>query len=513
MSDTGQGEFFRGEPPSFAPPDMRSDRIGVIDVGSNSVRMVVYDGACRSPAQLFNEKVMCGLGADLGRTGRLPKDAVERAMRALTRFAALAPQLRVGAMAGVATAAVREAEDGQAFCAQVAARTGIRLRVISGAEEAELAANGVLFGTPSTSGVVVDLGGASLEFCRIAKGRPEAGLTTPLGPLRLGGRREPAEIDRDIRRYLDTLAEGYALDGGTLHLVGGAFRALARAEMERAGYPLEVLHEYRLPADQALALGQWASRASAAALADLASVSASRRENLPFTGRLLAHLVRALKPGAVQVSAFGLREGLCLETMAPALRGEDALLAGAREQERRRARAPGFGDELADWAVAFLAPRDPRDARLMRAAAILADVNWRTHPDYRAQNCWETVTRTTLSDLGHEGRVFIGAALVARYKGTKRGGSPPPALALLGQRRQNEATQLGLALRLGATIAGSAPGVLDYARLRRSGGRVRLALTGPALPFGGEEVEKRLAALAKALGLGWSVEPDGAPAG
>ncbi len=512
VSETGQGEFFRGEPPSFAPPDMRSDRIGVIDVGSNSVRMVVYDGACRSPGQLFNEKVMCGLGADLGRTGRLPKEGVERALRALTRFAALAPQLKVGALAGVATAAVREAEDGAAFCTAVQARTGIRLRVISGAEEAELAATGVLFGTPSSTGVVVDLGGASLEFCRIAKGRPQTGLSTPLGPLRVGGRRDGAEIDRDIRRYLDTLADGYRLDGGTLHLVGGAFRALARAEMERAGYPLIVLHEYRLPLEQAHALGQWASRASGSELSGLSSVSAARRENLPFTGRLLTHLIRALKPGSVQVSAFGLREGLCLETMSPALRGEDALLAGAREQERRRARAPGFGDELADWAVGVLAPRDAKEARLMRAAALLSDVNWRTHPDYRAQNCWETVTRTTLSDLGHEGRVFVGAALVARYKGAKKANGSVPALALLPLRRQTEATQLGLALRLGATLAGSAPGVLDYARLRRSGERLRLSLTGPALPFAGEEVEKRLGALAKSLGLGWVVEHDGAPA-
>ncbi|MGF1446224.1 MAG: exopolyphosphatase [Pikeienuella sp.] len=499
---TEQGEFFRGEPPSFAPPDARSDRIGVIDVGSNSVRMVVYDGPCRSPQVLFNEKVMAGLGAELAQTGRLSPDGARRALRALTRFAALAPQLRVGALAGIATAAVRDALDGRAFVAAAEAETGIRLRVVSGAEEAELAAKGVLFGNPSAEGVAVDLGGGSLEFCRVAEGRPEAGLTTPLGPLRLAARvARGADLDQEIRGYLATMAEGYRLNGGTLYLVGGAFRAIARAEMHRKDYPLKVLHEYRLTADQARALALWVGRQKPERLAEIPGVGASRAIHMPITARILDALADLLAPGLLQVSGFGLREGVCLDNLAAGLRDEDALLAGAREQERRRARAAGFGDELGDWLMTALPPQNPDEGRLMRAAALLADVNWRTHPDYRDRACWETVTRINLTDLGHEGRVFIALALVGRYRGGKRSPETSEAVALLSKERQQRAHELGLALRLGSVIAGSGTGVLAYSALAREENRLALTLRGPAQPFDGEEVRKRLAALAKAQGL------------
>ncbi len=498
----GQGEFFGGEPPSFPPPDARADRIGVLDVGSNSVRMVVYDGPCRSPAVLFNEKVMAGLGSELDRTGRLSPEGVDRALRALGRFAALAPQFRVGALAAIATAAVREAEDGAAFCRRAERETGIRLRVVTGAEEAELAAKGVLFGNPSAEGVVVDLGGGSLEFCRVSGGRAEGGLTTPLGPLRLAARaRRGGEIGREITGYLATMSEAYRLSGGTLYLVGGAFRALARVEMHRTDYPLRVLHEYPLRPEAALKLADWARAQRPEKLAEIPGVGAARAQHMPITARLLSALVEALGPGLVQVSGFGLREGVCLDNLAPGLRDEDALLAGAREQERRRARSPGFGAELGEWLVRGLPPRDAEEERLMRAAAHLADVNWRTHPDYRQVACWETVTRINLTDLGHRGRVFVGLALASRYKGGRKAAEQADAAALLSAGRQARALQLGLAMRLGGVVAGSGPGVLAYTELRRAGGTLELALNGPAQPFGGEEVEKRLAALARSLDL------------
>ncbi|GMG81662.1 Ppx/GppA family phosphatase [Paralimibaculum aggregatum] len=502
----GQGEFFRGEPPSFAQPDARSDRIGVIDVGSNSVRMVVFDGPCRTPAVLYNEKVLCGLGSELDRTGRLAPEGARRALRALSRFTALAPQLRVGALAGIATAAVREAADGPDFVEEVARRSGIRLRVVSGSEEAELAARGVLFGNPGAEGVVADLGGASLEFCWLAGGHAERGLTTPLGPLRLKARaRRGAAIGAEIDRYLATVADSYRVSGGTLYLVGGAFRALARAQMHRTHYPLKVLHEYRLSADTALGLAEWVQHQRTDRLAAITGIGSGRAQHMAVSGRLLGALVRSLDPAWVQVSGFGLREGVCLENLAAGLRDEDALLAGAREQERRRARIPGFGEELGTWLADLLEPADAREDRLIRAAALLADVNWRTHPDYRAVACWETVTRINLTDLGHAGRAFLGLALVSRYKSLRKAAERTEAVALLSPAEQARATQLGLAMRLGGVLAGSGTGVLAYCPARRQDGRLVLTLSGPALPFSGEEVEKRVAALARAMDLDWQL--------
>jgi len=509
-----QGEFFGGQPPSFAPPDVRSDRIGVIDVGSNSVRLVVFDGQSRSPATSFNEKVMCGLGARLQETGKLDPDGKARALRALTRFGALASGLGVGALAAIATAAVREAEDGPAFCAEVEDKTGIRLMVASGEDEARLAAKGVAFGNPGATGVVVDLGGGSLEFCRIEGGQPGQGLSTPLGPLRLqAAEARGANVDAEISRYLDTLAESYRLDGGRLYLVGGAWRALARAQMVRTDYPLRVLHEYRLDAADALALADWARGSNEATLAAMPGVPSGRAKSIPYAGQLLGQLVRVLRPGELQVSAFGLREGVCLDNLSSTLRRADPLLSACREQEGRRARAPGFGDELADWVVAGFQPAEAEEARLMRAAALLADVNWRTHPDYRTQGCWETVTRSALTDLGHEGRAFLGAALVMRHRSSRKAVDGTDVLSLLSPETRERAVRLGLALRLGSAIAGAAPGVLSETRLEITDARVVLKLGGRAAALAGEEVDKRLASLAKGMDRDGVVELGQAPGG
>src|SRR5690606_25090129 len=135
--------------PLFDDPSARAlSRVGVVDVGSNSVRMVVFDGAARSPAYFFNEKVMAGLGAGMGETGRLSPEGRRRALAAMIRFQRLAEGMDATPLTVVATAAVREAEDGPEFRAEVMAATGLRMWVVDGREEARLSAQGVLLGWP-----------------------------------------------------------------------------------------------------------------------------------------------------------------------------------------------------------------------------------------------------------------------------------------------------------------------------------------------------------------------------
>ncbi len=381
------------------------------------------------------------------------------------------------------------------------AGTGIRVAIASGADEARLAAQGVIFGEPGAHGVVVDLGGASLELCRIENGTPGPGVTTPLGPLRLmaagqGGGASAADIDA----CLGGLASRFRLDGGRLYLVGGAWRALTRAHMERIDYPLRVLHEYTLSADHALELADWAE-SPPGVFARLSGISASRAPLLPIAGRLLRHLVRAFRPGDVMVSGFGLREGVCLEHMPVSVRAQDPLIAACEAQEKLRARAPGFGPELAAWVKTVVAPLDAAEDRLIEAAARLVDVNWRTHPDYRVAGSWETVTRTTITDIGHPGRVFLGAILSTRYKRARRVLEQSRMPGLLDAGAIERAVRLGLAFRLGAVLSGSTPGILSGCRSVHAPGRLELTLVVQAADLDGEEVDKRLRHLTSELGV------------
>lgn len=463
--------------------------------------MVVFEGDSRSPAQLFNEKVMCRLGARLSEDGTLDPAGRERAIGALRRFGAIAAGLHVGALAAVATAAVRDASDGPEFCAEIERRTGIRVEIASGADEARLAAQGVLFGNPSAEGVVVDLGGASLELCRVGAGRVGQGVSAPLGPLRLLSAGPDGLTDAEVATQLAALAGRFRLDGGRLYLVGGAWRSLARAQMERVDYPLKVLHEYVLTAAEARDLADWVAKMRPAKLGRMRGISEDRAPLLPVAGRLLGHLLTALGPGEVWFSAFGLREGLCIDHLAGPIRTRDPLIAACDALEQLAARAPGFGAELAAWAKTVLPPRDAAEDRLVEAASRLVDVNWRTHPDYRVTGCWETATRATLTEIGHAGRIFLALALATRHKRGRRRIAESRLMQLIDEGTRDRAVRYGLVFRLAVALSAAIPGVLPACGVAHAPGRFDLVLEGPAAELAGEEVDKRFEALGRELGV------------
>ncbi len=489
-----------GDRPSFPRrAGVRRGPIAVVDVGSNSVRLVVFDGAARAPAYFFNEKVSCGLGAEIGRTGRLAPAGVAAALETLGRFAALSDRMRVAALDAVATAAVREAEDGPDFVARVERETGLRLRVISGEEEARLAALGALVGEPLAEGAVADMGGASLELAAVSGGAVGGRVSLPLGPQRLSGL-SGAALRRRIDAELSRAADLVALEGRSLFVVGGAWRAVAKIELARRSHPLRVLQGYSFDAAAAAEAAAWIQQRTPDALKAAAGLSAGRAATAPLAAAVLARIVALLKPADVHVSAFGLREGVYFEQLPKAVRAQDPLIDACRTLERVQARFPGFGEELFAFIAPALAGFTPRDRRLARAACLLNDVNWRTHPDYRAVSCFETATRANLAGLDHRDRVFMAFALMNRYGGSARSADVEAVLALLDAAGRARAKALGRAMRLGAMLAGSTPGTLDGAALSVDGGEAALRLGPDLRELGGAMVEKRLAALADALG-------------
>lgn len=509
-----EGELFADSQPTFAPLKAPGEgHIGVIDVGSNSVRLVVFEGSGRSPAPLYNEKVLCGLGAGLAESGVLDPEGRERARAALRRFARLAGGMGVMALAGVATSAVRDAGDGQDFVRQVARETNIRLRVVSGEEEARLAALGVIFGQPDAEGVVADLGGASLELCRVGEGRAGPGISMPLGPLRFGrdghGRGAPEDAAAIARADLEPVAPRFSVPGGVLYLVGGGWRALARVHMHRSAYPVPILHEYEIAAADLAETATWAAAASTEDIAAIPGVSSARVANMPGAAAILGELIAALGPETVTISGFGLREGVCFAQMHPSQRALDPLFAACREQERRRARFPGFGGELAIWLNRLIEPADAREEALITAAAHLSDVNWRTHPDYRAVACVETVTRMHVTGGGHRGRGFLATALLMRHKGGRKAVEREPLAAILSEADRARAALVGKAMRLGATLSGAAPGLLADCPMTREADGLLLRVPPRAAELVTGDVEKRIAAVADLIGCGWRLERTG----
>lgn len=488
-----------GHPLFSDPPAPELHRVGVVDVGSNSVRLVVFDGAARSPAYFYNEKILCGLGAGLTRTGKLNPRGRERALGALRRFALLAEGMGIAPLTGVATAAVREAADGAAFRDAVQAETGLDLRVISGAEEARLASLGVLLGRPTAEGLVCDIGGSSMELAELAGGRPGRCLTSPLGPLRLdaveGGRRE---LKRHIVETMAGLRE--RLDGAydMLHLVGGSWRAIARLDMERRAWPLRVLHEYSFTPADARATLDWVDSGEAEARRGAAGVSSDRMALVPRAGLVLRALLDTFRPRAIAMSSYGLREGLLYEAMPPELRGRDPLIEAARFAEATSARLPGFGKVLYQFLLPLYAGAPHSRLRLIRAACHLHDTAWRAHPDYRAEVCFDNATRANLGGITHPERVFLGLALMHRYKNLKSGSFDAVA-HLLADDARRDAEILGKAMRFGAMLSVSSPERMGALKHHPREAKVELVLGPAARDLFGEVALTRFEALARAM--------------
>ncbi len=492
--------------PLFDGPEARAlSRMGVIDIGSNSVRMVVFDGAARSPAYFYNEKILCGLGAGFAETGRLNAEGKIRAFAALQRFAVLARGAGIDPVLTVATAAVRDAEDGDSFRSEVYARTGLDIHVLDGEEEARLSAQGVLLGWPGAQGLICDIGGSSMELAELP-GEGEVGLrrSSHLGPLKLmgvsGGKKE---LRAHIKDQLEELVTGFPEAPKRLFLVGGSWRAIARIDMERRGYPLKVLHEYRMTPKAILETIKYIGNSDIEELRSRTGTSAERMRLVPLASEVLKALVRRMKPGEVAVSSYGLREGLLYEQMSDDLRQRDPLIEAARLSEAMNARMPGFGWEL----YKFIEPLFPRAAyskkRLIRAACLLHDVSWRAHPDYRAEVCFDNATRANLGGLTHGERVYLGLALLHRYK-SNRGATNFNAdlLALLPEDQVQEAEILGRAMRFAAMFAVASP--CDHGRLSLRPKRKELILellTADGRDLFGEVAAARFKALCGAMGV------------
>jgi len=481
-----------------------TERSAVVDIGSNTVRMVVYDDTDRSLEPVFNEKAMSGLGRGLLETGRLNPAGRASALAVLARFRLVADALGAHSLRAVATAAARTAADGSEFIAAASAALGREIDVIPGKEEARLSALGVICGIPDADGIVADLGGGSLEIADVADGRVGETLSLQLGPLSVGLSRNARQEARFVAQGLEA-APGRGASGRTLYAVGGAWRALAKHYFDRNDYPIRIIHEFALPAAEAMAFARTVGRTRTDGLDRLKGISARRRADAPYAARLLRALTERLAPRQVVFSGYGLREGVQFEQMPAALRALDPLLEHCRRVGLGGARQPFDGDRLAEWAAgAFDAP--PASPRLLRAAAWLSDLSGYDHPDYRGHHAAARAMHLASAAIDHRERVFLAATVYARYHGYGMESALGTAVELIDQPTRDRAVALGMAFRLAHAIEPGGDirpdtGLRSRFSLERAADRLYLVANAVDPDVLGETALKRFAALARALGV------------
>jgi exopolyphosphatase/guanosine-5'-triphosphate,3'-diphosphate pyrophosphatase len=477
----------------------------VIDIGSNSIRLVLYRIEGRAIWTVFNEKVLAGLGRDLPATGKLSPDGVKAALAALRRFKAVLDALRPSAVFVAATAAVREAKDGGDFVHQVKAETGLSVRILSGEEEAKLSAYGVAAGIPRATGVAGDLGGFSLELIRVEDGEPGDGATLPLGPFALADG-QPFNLDQARKKASRRLAGlSNSLASETFYAIGGAWRNLALLHMRLTDYPLQIVHEYELSAKDALQASRFIASQSKNSLERIEGLSKKRAESLPYAAVVLEQLIERLALRRVVISAWGLREGLLFEALPRDVQRLDPLVEGCSALGGRQEQAEVLGAALQNWIWPVFSRLEPvfeggRDEILVAAACRLADFGARLHPDHRADLVFDQVLRAPIPGMNHPERAFLACGAFARHTAANVTPGPRTTERLLSDAQLQRARALGAALRLGCDLSGRSPPLLNRSRLALDGEVLRLTADedGADLLLG-EQTAKRAATLAGVL--------------
>lgn len=444
----------------------RRKPIAVIDIGSNSVRLVVYEGLVRSPTVLFNEKILCGLGKGLVKTGRLEEGSVELALATLRRFHALCKQIEVSDIHVLATAAAREAENGPQFIKEAEEIFGCKINVLTGKEEAAYSAYGVLSSFYKPVGIVGDMGGGSVELIDVNKNAIGDGITTPLGGLRLMDMSENhlSEASKIARRYVRKVTLLHKAHGQNFYAVGGTWRNLAKLYMGFKNYSLPVMHAYELiPSDIDHFLHRIA-KGDIEHIKGIEKISKNRRQLLPFGAIVLLEIIHVMKPAKIIFSGSGVREGFLFSLLRDSVRNTDPLLSATKEMAVLRARSPRHAKELMAWTAQALATlnllEDENEKRYREAVCYLADIAWRVHPDYRGLQASNQIAFGVYSGIDHVGRVFAALTVFYRNEGLVSDKKAPDIINLATHDTIDRAKILGAFMRISNLFCASNSGIL-----------------------------------------------------
>ena len=475
----------------------------IVDIGSNSVRLVVYDQLGRAPMPRFSENSLCPLGDGLAQTGAIAADDFRRTIEAVRRFRAIADVMGVTDIDVTGTEAIRSASNGPALAAAIAAKCGLKVRILSGPEEARFAALGVISGFFRPVGLAGDMEGGSLEVTEALDDHVgERFVSLPLGALPVEAML--AEGLPEAKRRVDALLQKGlppALGRPVFYAVGGGWRSIAKAHLEAIEAPVRVVHGHTLATEDARDFAKSLLGLSPARLASMPGVAARRARTLPAAALVLDRVLKRLGPERVVFSALGLREGFLYSQLSKSEQHLDPLVEGAQLIGLPQARVAKFASALADWTANIFSGEAPAAARLRVAVCALSYIAWRDHPDVKAEESFRRLLQFPFIGVDHAERAFIAAAIHARYAGRPDAPWLKPATTLLSSAALSRALILGRAILLAYRFSGGVPAVLASSRLCIEADGVRFEVGAAARPTDSDAVAERLRLLASAVGV------------
>ena len=480
--------------------------VAVIDIGSNSVRLVMYEREARAPVPMYNEKHLCELGKGLGVTGKLSDKAVKASLSTLRRFRFLIDHAGVGNLHILATAAAREASNGPDFLNQVEEICGATPLVLSGEEEAQKSALGIVSAMLDPDGIVGDLGGGSLELISVKGNTLGRGSTYPLGGLRIqdtskGSIKQALKI---AKAELEPCEQLDQLEGKTFYAVGGTWRAFGKVHMSSVGYPLNVMHHYEIDAEEAIEFCRQCMRGDIEDFVGIGAVSKARRGLVPYGAAVLHEVIKRGKPKRIVMSSLGVREGHLYDLLSEEMKQEDPLISACEELCVLRSRSPRYAHELADWLdtvyTALAVDESVYEKRLRRAACLLADIGWRAHPDYRGTQSLNIIAHGSFIGIDHQGRAYLAMSNYFRHEGLSGSNMSLRMRDVSSLHLRSLARITGAALRLAHVAVGELPGILPRLSVCVDGDDAVLTIPDDLQMLKHDKLERRFTNFVRLLG-------------
>ena len=462
--------------------------LGVIDIGSNSGRVMVARvlgaahldvlGDARSPLRLVR---------DVTNDGRLSAETIERTLRIVRGFVAVATSAGAERTVAVATAAVREASNGDEFIERVRAELHIPVDIADGAEEARYGFYGAVHGLPIEHGIVLDVGGGSLQLVHFRGRRLLRSWSLPLGALRLNdrflrtdppSRGEMRGLKEHVYATLEDAGVSPLLADERLVVTGGTVRNLAKVDRRLRGeYPISRLHGYILDRRRLDEAGLLLARELAGDRARVPGLNSDRSDSIVGGALIIQAVMDRLLASELTVAGYGLREGIALRSVSdgPATVHEvqraSVAAVGARFNlwDHRRAECRAA---LVERLLSTVAPGLAAEAGLAAAcAARLLDIGASIDYYRRHAHSARIVSDANLDGYSHRTLALVAAAVLAIGE---RDASVKAWAPLLGTADQPVVEQIAAAVGLADALVRYGSADLDATSFERSNGRVAL---------------------------------------
>ena len=467
----------------------KHEPIGVIDIGSNSIRMVIYRRYGRYPLPLFNERVTVKLGEGLDQNEMLSPDKIALALSALRRFSHIMNAMSLERTIVVATAAVRRAKNAAVFTTPAEEIIGVPITVLSAQDEARLVTLGLTANMPHVSCLVADLGGGSLELVLVKEGQVQKSTSLNMGHL---STRTESEIGT-LLCAVDWLGD---VAGATLYGIGGSFRALGSAYVKRSNYPLFLLHRLELNVPTVLDI----LTSLQGDEPDLQGIPAGRRDSIGMAADIMAALIRRSGVSQLAISGTSIRDGLVADMDTGFSPKKDPLLSACKEIANHSQRFDGLNDVLIDCLSPIASLLDiPDPQRLLKAACLLSDISWNEPSELRGALATDRILALPIFSLSHKERAWLAKVVYHRYIGMKENKPTLPVFnRLLTPAESKGALALGVGLRFALIYCAGIPDYLSAIQFKVTDEAIYYDVAAHGLPLFDEHSERRLRVFAKA---------------